>query len=265
LTYAPTALTTGTMSLTYGYTDSSGTAESGTLDLDYAATTNDNVSATPSPTGEIVDVVGAGVQTVAVTFTTDDARLATDLAVTTKLASLPAGWSSAVDAFSCAGLTNGAGCQLLLTYAPTVAGIANLSIGYSYRNNAGENKTGSVSIPYRATTNDTIVATPSVTTMAVLTGSGTPVTVTFATDDGNPASALSLTTDLATLPAGWSATTNPFSCSTVSDGTTCQLALSYAPTVAATGTLSLDFSYANDAGFAKTGSISISYSSSVPP
>jgi hypothetical protein len=264
LAYAPTALTTGTLSLTYGYTDSAGTAQMGTLDLDYAATTNDNVTATPSPMGEINAVVGAAAQTVTVTFTTDDTRLATALAVTTNLAALPAGWSSSADPFSCASLTTGTGCQLTLTYLPTLAAKGTLRIGYSYRNNAGESKTGTVSVPYRATTNDTIVATPSVTTLAELTGSSTPVTVTFATNDGNPASALSVTTDLATLPAGWSATANAFACSTVSAGTVCELTLNYAPTIASTGTLSLAFSYLNDSGYPGTGSTSIAYTASVP-
>lgn len=264
LTYAPTALTFGTLSLTYGYTDSAGTAQMGTLDLDYAATTNDNVTATPSPMGEINAVVGAGAQTVSVTFTTDDARLATALAVTTNLAALPPGWSSAANPFSCASLTSGAGCQLTLAYVPTLAGSGTLRIGYSYRNNAGESKTGTVNIPYRATTNDTVVATPSVTTLAELTGSSTPVTVTFATDDGNPASALSVTTNLAALPAGWSATANAFSCASVSAGTICRLTLSYTPALAATGTLSVNFSYLNDSGYPLTGSTSIAYTASVP-
>ena len=264
LAYAPTALTTGTLSLTYGYTDSAGTAQMGTLDLDYAATTNDNVTATPSPMGEINAVVGAAAQTVTVTFTTDDTRLATALAVTTNLAALPAGWSSATDPFPCTGLTNSTGCQLMLTYAPTLAGSGTLRIGYSYRNNAGESKTGTVSIPYRATTNDTIIATPSVTTLAELTGSSTPVTVTFVTNDGNPASALSVTTNLATLPAGWSATANSFACSSVSAGSICELTLNYTPTIASTGTLSLAFSYLNDSGYSGTGSTSIAYTASVP-
>jgi len=264
LTYAPKALTMGTLILSYGYTDSAGTAQAGTLDLAYAATTNDNVAATPSPTGEIDAVVGSGAQTVTISFTTDDTRLATALAVTTNLATLPAGWSAATPSFSCDALSSGAGCQLVLTYAPGLAARGTVSIAYTYVNNAGENKTGTVSIPYRATTNDTVVATPSVTTLAELTGSTTPVTVTFATDDGNPASALGLTTSLAALPAGWSAAASSFACSTVSAGAVCQLSLNYTPAAAASGTLSLNFDYVNDAGFARTGSISIAYAASVP-
>ena len=39
--------------------------------------------------------------------------------------------------------------------------------------------------------------------LAVVTGTSTMLSVTFATDDGNPASTLSVTSGLAALPAGW--------------------------------------------------------------
>jgi hypothetical protein len=45
----------------------------------------------------------------------------------------------------------------------------------------------------------------------------------------------------------------------VSDGTVCQLPLTYAPTALGSGTLSLGFSYSNDAGIAKTGTVNIAY------
>jgi hypothetical protein len=51
----------------------------------------------------------------------------------------------------------------------------------------------------------------------------------------------------------------------VSVGAGCQLALTYAPTAAATGTLTLGFSYTNDAGIAKTGTVSIAYTATIPP
>ena len=89
----------------------------------------------------------------------------------------------------------------------------------------------------------------------MLTGSSTPVPVVFATDDGNPASNLAVTSGF--LPAGWSSSTTSFSCATVSDGTVCQLPLTYAPTAVGSGTLSLGFTYTNDAGMAKTGTVNI--------
>ena len=206
MTYAPTALTSGTLTLRYAYTDSAGAAQTGLLNLPYAATTNDNVVATPAPSGQINAVVGMGSQMVSVTFTTDDGRPATALQLTSSLATLPAGWSSTGSSFACAGLGSGSGCQLVLTYAPPAAAAGTLMLGYAYKNNAGEPKTGSINIPYRATTNDNVVGTASQNPLLVVSGTSTVITVTFTTDDGNLASGLSVTSGLATLPTGWSST-----------------------------------------------------------
>ncbi len=82
---------------------------------------------------------------------------------------------------------NGAGCQLALTYAPSGADSGTLALSYTYDNNAGVAKTGSVSIPYRATTDNNVAAAPSQNPLAVLIGSSTNVNIVFATDDPNPA------------------------------------------------------------------------------
>jgi hypothetical protein len=273
LSYAPTALGSGTLALTYAYDDDAGNQQTGTLDIPYAATTNDNVVGTASPAGQINAVVGLGSQAVAVAFTTDDTRLATALQVTTDLTTLPAGWSSVSPSFACTLVSTGSTCQLNLSYTPTAyTPPGTLVVGYSYKNNAGQTKTGTVSIPYRGTTNDTIAATPSPASLAVILGSptvATPVTITFATDDGNPAvgvpatsNALTITSGLSPLPAGWSSSSSTFSCLTVSDGTACQLPLSYAPSAVTSGmqALTLGYSYVNDAGIANTGTATISYS-----
>lgn len=272
LSYAPTALASGTLTLTYAYRDDAGNQQTGTLDVPYAATTDDNVVATPSPSGQINAVVGQPSQNVAVVFTTDDTRLATNLEVTTDLTMLPAGWSSASPAFTCSTVSTGSTCQLGLSYTPTAYTPAGtLMVGYSYKNNAGQTKTGTFSIPYRATTNDTIVGTPSDPSLAIILGTPTPpmpVTITFATNDTNPAigvpatsNALTITSGLNPLPAGWSASSTTFACATVSDGSLCQLPLTYTPTAVTPGVqmLTLGYSYVNDAGFAKTGTASISY------
>jgi hypothetical protein len=272
LSYAPTALGSGTLTLTYAYRDDAGNQQTGTLDVPYAATTNDNVVATPSPSGQINAVVGQGSQNVAVVFTTDDARLATSLQITTDLTTLPAGWSSGSPSFVCSTVSTGSTCQLALSYTPTAYTTpGTLMVAFSYKNNAGQTKTGTFNIPYRATTNDTIAGTPSQPAIAVIIGSPTaptPVTVTFATDDGNPAigipatsNALTITSGLNPLPPGWSAASGTFGCSTVSDGSVCQLPLTYTPTAVTSGaqTLTLGYSYVNDAGFANTGTASIGY------
>jgi hypothetical protein len=265
LKYAPAALTAGTLTVGYGYTNDAGTAETGTLDVTYAATTNDNVTGTASPSGPINEVVGVTAPaTVLVTFTTDDNRPATALTITNDLTMLPAGWSSPVDSFACAGLSTGTGCQLSLGYAPLAYGNGTLMLNYSYKNNAGLTKTGSVTIPYSARTDDSIVATPSSASLAVFAGSSNPVTVVFTTNDGNPQSALAVS-GLASLPAGWSAAGGTFGCANINVNTSCELALVYAPTAAASDTLTLSYTYKNDAGSPDTGTVSIAYVSTVPP
>ena len=258
LQYAPTALTAGTLSLRYEYTDGSGMPNFGVLNIPYAATTNDNVIGTAAPSGQITAMLGSPGQTVSVTFTTDDARLATALQLTSSLSALPAGWSAGAGAFSCAVVDSGTSCQLLLTYAPTGVDNGTLNLGYSYVNNAGESKSATLGIPYQTTTNDNVTGSANPTTEMAATGSSSSVTVTFTTDDGNFASALSA--DLSALPLGWSAPASSFTCASVSVGSACQVVLTYAPTAAASGTLAFGFSYVNSAGTSKTGTVSIPYS-----
>jgi hypothetical protein len=258
LQYTPTALTSGTLSLRYGYNDASGTPNFGVVNIPYAATTNDNAVGTVAPSGQITAMLGAPGQAISVTFTTDDARLATALQVTSSLTSLPPGWSSGASAFACSTLSSGSTCQLVLTYAPAGVDNGTVNLSYSYMNNAGDAKTGSVAIPYQTTTNDNVAGTASPLIVTAVTGSSNPVTVTFVTDDGNIAGGL--TADLSALPADWSAPASSFSCASVSGGTPCQMSLTYAPTAAASSTLAIGFSYVNSAGTTKTGTVSIPYS-----
>jgi hypothetical protein len=259
LKYTPTALTSGTVSLRYSYDDAGGAPNFGVLNIPYAATTNDNVVGTPAPSGQITAMLGAPGQPISVTFTTDDGRLATALQLTSSLTALPAGWSASAGTFSCSVVTSGTICQLLLTYAPTGVDNGTLNLGYAYVNNAGESKSGSVGIPYQTTTNDNVLGTANPTAVAAVTGSSNLVTVTFTTDDGNFASGLSA--DLSALPLGWTAPASSLACASVSVGTTCQVTLTYAPTAAANSTLAFGFSYVNSAGTAKTGTVSIPYTS----
>jgi hypothetical protein len=264
LTYAPAAIASGTLSLDYSYRDAAGTYNVGSFNLPYAATTNDNVVGTATPSGKINAIVGSDSPTATVTFTTDDGRPATALAVTTNLASLPAGWTSAVGTFTCVGVNGAASCQLPLTYTPAVADSGTLMLTYKYNDNAGQPKTGTVNIPYQATTNNSAVATSNPTTVSVFTGTTTPVSVAFVTDDGNPATDLTVTSGLTALPAGWTAPAT-FTCSSVSTGTGCELALSYAPSATDSGSLTLAFSYTNNSGMAKTGTLTLPYTATTPP
>jgi len=90
-------------------------------------------------------------------------------------------------------------------FKPPAAASGTLQLMYSYNANSGTAKTGSVSIPYVATTHNNLVVTqnPSGSISAVVNSGSVPVTLTFTTDDGNPATAITIT-GLGTLPAGWS-------------------------------------------------------------
>ena len=259
LTYAPTALTGGTVELDYGYTNPAGTFTTGSVNIPYAATTSDNIVATPTPSGQIAAIVGEVDPSVVVAFTTDDSRTVTNLQLTTTPATLPPGWASTDSSFACAGVGAGATCQLPLTYTPTAAASGTLTLGYSYLDNAGQAKTGSLNIPYRSNTDDTIVGTQAPLSIDVVAGTSTAVSLTFASDDGNPASTLAVTSGLTSLPAGWSTASSTFTCTTVSAGTVCQLPLTYAPTGYANSSLPLTYTYVNNAGKAKTGTLSIPY------
>ncbi len=262
LTYAPTAVGGGSLTLAYSYVDNAGTAQNGTVALPYSSSSADNVVATAAPTGQINAMVGAGSQPVQLTFTTDDGAPATNLAVTSDLTALPTGWSTSAHSFACATVSTGSGCQLALIFAPTqVISATTLTLGFSYTDNSGQTKTGTAVVPYSSTQHDNVVATAAPTGQIIaVAGSGTqPVTVTFTTDDGNPATGLTVTTSLTSLPAGWSSSAHSLSCASVSTGNGCQLAMTYAPIAGGSGSLTLQFSYADNAGAAKNGTLIIPY------
>ena len=258
LTYAPASTARGTLTLDYDYLDSTGSYNVGSLNVEYAGTTNDNVVGTATPSGQINAIVGMSAQPLSITFTTDDARPATALALITSLTALPPGWSSTASSFACAGLSSGAGCQLDLTYAPPAAASGSFDLMYSYRNNAGEFKTASVNVPYKATTDNNVTAALSSNPVDVTIGSSATVTITFTTDDGNLATGL-LLSGLTSLPAGWSTASTSFSCVSVSTGVACQASLTYAPVLADSGSLPLTFSYTNNSGINKNGAVTIAY------
>jgi hypothetical protein len=204
LTYHPTAPGRGSLTVDYSYTNNAGADKTGTATVSYVATSDDNVVATASPAGQIAVIMG-GTTTVGVTFTTDDGQPATKLSITSGLGPLPAGWSGP-STFTCASVSTANGCQLSLAYSPTTRGSGTLQLMYGYNDNSGNAKTGSVSIAYVATTHNNLVATlsPSGSISAVVNSGSVPVTLTFTTDDGNPATAITITSGLSTLPAGWS-------------------------------------------------------------
>ncbi len=223
----------------------------------------DSVVGTPSVAGTVSVIVGVK-RTISITFTSSDGRAISGFGISGSLGTLPAGWSGPTT-FACASVSTGSGCVLNLTFAPVAVGSGTLILDYVFVDNATvPNTSGSLNIVYRATTHDNVVGTPSPNPVAVVTGSTTPVNVTFTTDDHNLANNLSVTSGLSALPSGWSGTSGSFACSNVSTGTGCQLSLTYAPTAVGSGTVSLIYSYNDDSGTVKSGSVSIPYTAMLP-
>ena len=110
-------------------------------------------------------------------------------------------------------------------------------------------------------TDNTIVATPSPTgVISVAVGESQAFSVTFTTSDGNTASNFSITSGLSTLPAGWTGPTS-LACASVSTGSGCVANLTFKPTAASTGAVTFNYSYTNNAGTSKTGTATVSYTS----
>jgi len=218
---------------------------------------SDLIVATPSA-GAVSVAVGAA-QTISITFTSSDGSAISGFGVSGTLATLPAGWSGP-GSFTCASVSTGSGCVLNLTYAPSAVASGTLTINYVFVDNATMPSTGgSVAIAYAATTYNNVlaVASPTGQINGIVGGGNQPVSVNFTTDDGNAATALTLTTSLAALPLGWTSTATSFSCAIVSTGSGCQLPLTFTPTAGAGGTLALAYSYTDDTGAARTGALNI--------
>jgi hypothetical protein len=221
--------------------------------------THDSVVATPP--SQIVSVEVGTTQTVSVTMNSNDGRTITGFAISNAAGqALPAGWSAPAS-FGCDSLSTGSGCVLNLTFAPSMYEVGqSLTLHYVYVDNAMEPvTTDSLTLSYQATTNDNVtpVLAPIGQINATVNAGSQTVTATFTTDDGHPASALALTND-GTLPPGWSAP-SPSTCATVSAGAPCQLSWVYTPSAPGNGTISVDYSFNDDSGTAKSASFNIPY------
>lgn len=261
LTFTPTVYQTAqSFTLDYVYVDNSTEPQvNGSVTVAYQATTNDNVIAASSAVGQVNATVNSGSQTVTETFTTDDGHPASALTITNDPSTLPPGWV-APSASSCATVSAGTACQLAWVYAPTAPGNGTLTVNYSFNDDSGTSKSSSFNIPYAATANDNVVY-PAIGPITAAVGNSQVVTVVFTTDDGFQATNLSM--DLSTLSSvfpGWSSAATSFTCSTISTGTGCTLSLTFTPTCACqSGTLALPYTYADNAGTIKPGTVSFAY------
>lgn len=263
LNFAPATRGGGTLALQYSYLSNAGVAKTGAVEIVYSATTHNNIVSTVFPAGQVAAVLGSH-KVITVAFAVDDGNPISDLAVTTDLARLPAGWSASAPTFSCSSVSLGQVCELPLTFSPTVPASGTLSLSYSYRDDSGAAKSGLLDIGYKATTLNNVAATvsPALPVRAAV-GSTQNVTFTFTTDDGLPARLFQLTSDLSTLPAGWSSSATTFACASVDGTNSCSLGLSYAPTAVSSGNFVLTYDYLDNSDNNRTGSVTVVYSGSM--
>lgn len=114
------------------------------------------------------------------------------------------------------------------------------------------------------TDNEVVASFSPVGPVSTYEGKTRAVTATFATNDGRPASALIVTSGLASLPSGWSSASDSFACRTVAADGACVLTLTYAPRAQDNGVLTLEFSYKANNRNAKTATARIEYSAAQP-
>ena len=156
--------------------------------------TDNTVSATAS-VGAVSVEVGAS-QTISITFTSLDGLSLSGFSVYGSLGVLPADWS-APSSLTCATVGPGSGCVLTLTYAPTAIESGTLTLDCVYVDNAGLPRTPGpcLTLSYASTAANNVMASlsPSGEVDAAIGGSKQSVSVTFTTDDGNAATALSVT------------------------------------------------------------------------
>lgn len=219
-----------------------------------------------TPQSSLVSVQVGKKQTVAVTFTSSDGSSIKGFGLTNT--TLPAGWTGP-SPFGCASVNSGSSCVLNLVYAPTAFETGkSVTLNYIYVDNSGTPVTNaqagasiSTSFGYQATTDDNVVSVvaPAGQIVATTNTGSQPFTVSFATDDGHPASSLVIT------PAGLPADMTPPSpegCDTVSAGAPCALTYLYQPVMPESGTVTFDYSYLDNSGTSKSGSLNVAYAAS---
>ena len=184
------------LTLNYTYTDNTGAARMGSINIPYSTTSSNTVGATASPAGQITAAIKGGSQAVAIDVHHRRRQDRVESLRHDETRRAPGGLEAAARAASnAASVSTGNGCQLMLSYAPAVLGNGTLALNYAYDDDAGVAQTGTLNLPYEATTNDNVTATPSPSgQINAVVGMGTQnVAVVFTTDDGRLATDLQVT------------------------------------------------------------------------
>lgn len=269
LFFTPTDLNQyGSVVLKYSYTDSNSQVQTGTYSISYQVQKANKVKLILESSS--LDAIVGGTTTLNYSLITDDARPASNLALTiTGYKGIPA-TNLKNETLNCPIVNDSSSiCTKTLSYSPTAAESGSLVIGYSYLNNAHESVTQQQTISYSAVTSSKVkpeVVTPdgAPITMALPVeasqGESTSLALHFTTYDGSAATDFKL--DTSKLPTSWALESGAPECASVeSDATKCSMILSYKPTTLESGQFDLSYSYTDSANVDQTGSLSIYYRS----
>lgn len=262
-TYTPTApAASSDMRFSYAYTDNAGASREGAYTLAYRVLPANSVVTSQRPEGVLRGIVGRTAP-VTLEFEPSDGEPAASLKVTTDLAALPPGWTSERPEFACSAMGRGQACRLALAYSPVVpVDESALELAYSYVDSSGASRSGTARVDYSATLAGSVSASIDAGgPLLVRPGERREITVRFGTTDKVRASALRLSTDFANT-AGWSVRPDWQGCASVEGSGSCSLTLVFAPSaVLGPDTLSLAYTYIDNIGEARSGSVDIAYSS----
>ena len=231
--------------LMYSYINNAKELISDSYQISYRATSGNNIVVNASPSNKIQTVVNSHTE-VTIDFSSDDNQSISNFSLIDGLDQLNSlGWI-APSSFTC-DVLNHDNYSLKLTFAPTNSNQAGVTLlKYSYIDNSGESKAGSLPLIYKATTDNKVIPVVSVKDLTVSLKQTESFYINFETNDGESASNFKL--NLSSLPTWITNTTtnNDLNCKVVSK-TGCKLTLSYSPTtLLQSGDLTLPYTYNNN-------------------
>jgi len=263
LIYTPTApAASSSVRLAYVYIDSTGASRAGATTLVYRVLPANTIISSRQPAGALGGIVGRSAA-VTLDFATSDGEPAASLRVSSSLTALPAGWNSDRKEFACASVGRGLPCRLMLSYSPMApAGASGFDLAYSYLDSSGASRSGTARLDYSAIVPGSVTASLDASgPLLAKPGARKEVTVRFVAANGGSASALRLDADPGNA-SGWSIKPGWQGCATVQGSDSCSLTLVFAPTlVFGPRTLSLPYTYLDNIGETRSGSVEIDYAS----
>lgn len=258
----------GTVVIPFTYlTTDKVTRKSNVATISYKITTNNTLNAATNPS-TILATIGTTLP-VDVTFSSSDINPVTNVAISF---TLPTGWTDVTTLPMCTQITSpistttpsvpSATCTNTkkLRYSPTgIAVNSSFPINYTYIASNGVTKSGSLTVNYRSTANNTFNVSLSETNISSILSNDYEVWAYFYSSDSNTISNFNIAFDGTAGSNGWSIGYN--SCTTANI-TYCQMQLLFHPTTLTnyqTNSIAMAYTYRSNSGFPQGSAFGINY------